>query len=392
MVRALIDVSAVPDRPAGAGTYTVALVRALDDALAADPQAGVDLVLLARTGDRSRWESLAPRAEVHDVVPRRRPARLAWEQTAGPRFAARVGADVWHGPHYTLPLRLGIPTVVTVHDLTFFDQPQWHERSKVAFFRSMIGAAVARATVCVCVSNHTSRRLAAVTGRAESVVVIRHGVDHTRFHTTSPAASARDAGLLATLGIGSPYVAFVGTLEPRKDVPSLVAAFARVHERHPDLRLVLAGGAGWGARAVQAAVREQQVATSVVRPGYIPDAAVAPLLRHAAVVAYPSLEEGFGLPALEALACGAPLVSTTGSAVEEVVGDAALLVAPGDVTALAGALEEALDPWVAQRLRLAGPPRAAEFTWLRCARAHLDAYRHAATGTAGVGSDLGTTR
>ncbi len=372
--------------------YTVALVRAVAAALDAQDRPDVDLVLLARRGDQARWQALAPRAELHDAVPRARPARLAWEQASGPRFAARAEIDVWHGPHYTLPLRLGIPTVVTVHDLTFFDQPQWHERAKVHFFRRMIGAAVTRATVCVCVSVYTAQRLAAVTGRADDVVVIRHGVDHARFHTVSLGESERDAAVLATLGIGSPYVLFVGTLEPRKDVPTLVAAFAAIHERHPDLRLVLAGGTGWGAGAVQAAVLEHRVATRVVRPGYVPDAAVAPLLRRAAVVAYPSLEEGFGLPALEALACGAPLVATTGSAIEEVVGDAALLVAPGDVHGLAAAIEEALDPWVAQRLRHAGPQRAAGFTWTSCAQAHLEAYRQAASGSAGVERNAGRTR
>ncbi len=153
------------------------------------------------------------------------------------------------------------------------------------------------------------------------------------------------------MGVSPPYVAFVGTLEPRKDVPTLVAAFARLAEGHPDLRLVLAGGRGWGATQVGRAIVDHRVATRVIVTGYVADACVAPLLRGAAVVAYPSLEEGFGLPALEALACGAPLVTTTGSALEEVTGDAALLVGPGDVEALAAALEAALEPETGGRLR-----------------------------------------
>ena len=132
-VRVLLDVSAVPDRPVGAGVYTVALAEGLERADA------IDLVLLARRGDAQRWAALAPGVDVHAVVPSRRPS-CAWEQTGAPRLAARLGVDLWHGPHYTMPLRLGMPAVVTVHDLTFFDHPEWHERSKVTFFRRMIKA------------------------------------------------------------------------------------------------------------------------------------------------------------------------------------------------------------------------------------------------------------
>ena len=95
-------------------------------------------MLLARRGDAPRWRAIAPAALVQAVVPAARPARLAWEQVRGPQLAARLRADVWHGPHYTMPARLRIPAVVTVHDLTFFDHPEWHERAKVLFFRRAI--------------------------------------------------------------------------------------------------------------------------------------------------------------------------------------------------------------------------------------------------------------
>src|SRR5205085_2269446 len=146
----------------------------------------------------------------------------------------------------------------------------------------------------------------------------------------------------------------------------------------PELRLVLAGRDGWGTAEVRHAVERSGVATRILRPGYVPDAAVPALYRQAEVVAYPSLEEGFGLPALEALACGAPLVSTRGSAVEEVVGDAALLVPPHDERALGDAIERVLDDAaVAARLRRDGPERAAKFTWDRSVAGHLDAYDRA---------------
>lgn len=372
-MRVLLDVSAVPARPVGAGVYTIQIARRL----AAHPE--VDLVLVTRADDADRWAALAPGAERLAEVPARRPARLLWEQRRAPGLARRVGADLWHGPHYTMPLRIEVPSVVTIHDLTFFDHPEWHERSKVAFFRRMIRAAVRRANGLICVSDHTARRLEAVLHPSAPVTVAAHGVDHTRF--TPEADADEDRRVLARTGIAEPYVAFVGTIEPRKDVPSLVRAFAAIADAHPSLRLVLAGADGWGAEAVRDAVAASGHTTRILRPGYVPAEALAPLLRRAAVVAYPSLEEGFGLPALEALACGTPVVTTSGSAMAEVCGDAAVLVPAGRSDLLASAIAGLLDDaTTAGRLRTAGPARAAGFTWEAAVEAHLRAYRLAVGG------------
>jgi glycosyltransferase involved in cell wall biosynthesis len=375
-VRVLLDVSAVPDRPVGAGVYTIALANGLgahDD---------IDLQLLARRNDAVRWADIAPGATVHAQVPPRRPLRLAWEQTRARGLVKAVRPDVWHGPHYTLPLRVDARTVVTVHDCTFFDHPEWHERSKVAYFRRMIRAAVARADVVVCVSEYTASRLRAHCSPRGDIVVVPHGVDHTRFRL-QPAAPDDDLAQLSVHGVAPPYIAFAGTLEPRKDLPNLVQAFAVAARDRPDLRLVLAGGDGWGTTAVRDAIAGSGVATQILRTGYLDNATVAALFRHAEIVAYPSLEEGFGLNALEAMACGTPLVSTRGSAIEEVVGDAGLLVPPHDTRALAGALVQLLDDEELQRrLRRAGPARAAEFTWTRSVNAHVDVYRRAAAAVA----------
>jgi len=147
----------------------------------------------------------------------------------------------------------------------------------------------------------------------------------------------------------------------------------------PDLRLVLAGRDGWGAVAVRDAAAASGVTTRILRPGWFPGDALPALYRQSEAVGYPSLEEGFGLPALEALACGAALVTTTGSAMAEVVGDAAVLVPPADPAALAGALARVLDdPDLAARLRHAGPVQAAPYTWEASVERHLAAYRLAA--------------
>jgi glycosyltransferase involved in cell wall biosynthesis len=371
-VRLLLDVSAVPERPVGAGVYTMALARTLAR------EGDLDLHLLSRRDDAARWAELAPKAAVHPEVPVTRPARLAWEQSVGPRLAERLGIDVWHGPHYTMPVRLRCPAVVTVHDLTFFDHPRWHEPAKVVVFRQAIRTAARRAGALVAPSATTAERLAAVCPPAGPCLVAPHGVDHDRFRPAASSGADGDLARLAAAGVRPPYVAFAGTIEPRKDVPTLVRAFAALARRRPDLRLVLAGRDGWGVGPVREAVARSGVATRIQRRGWLPDDLLPALYRQAAAVAYPSLTEGFGLPALEALACGAPLVTTTGTAMAEVAAGAALLVPPRDPAGLAAALTRILDDAaLADRLRAAGPVRAARYTWEAAAETHLRAYEAA---------------
>jgi glycosyltransferase involved in cell wall biosynthesis len=286
---------------------------------------------------------------------------------------------VWHGPHYTLPLVLRRPSVVTVHDLTFFDNPEWHEGAKVAFFTRMIRASVRRADVVVSVSERTAARLAELLAPAAPVVAIPHGVDHDRFRAVAPGDGPGDLALLAGLGVRPPFVAFAGTVEPRKDLPGLVRAFTRLAAGTPELRLVLAGRPGWGSEEVARAVAASPAADRIHLLGYVAPEVVPALFRTAAAVAYTPFAEGFGLPALEALACGAALVTTEGTPMADVAGGAALLVPPGDEEALAGALAALVagGPDVARR-RAAGPALAAPWTWARCATAHVEAYRRAA--------------
>jgi glycosyltransferase involved in cell wall biosynthesis len=364
-----LDVSAVPARPAGAGYYTIALARGLAR------HAEVDLSLVARRGDEPRWRDLAPGAAVHGVVPASRPARLAFEQVGLSSVLRRTGASVHHGPHYTMPTRPPVPCAVTIHDCTFFDHPEWHERSKAIFFRRAIRHAARRAAVLVCVSQVTADRLQAVCEVRAPVVVAPHGVDHGRFTPVEPAAG-EDARLLAAAGVplDRPLVAFVGTLEPRKGVVPLVQAFDRLAAAHPDAVLVLGGQPGWGMNETERALASARHQNQIVRTGYLPDAAVPALLRSAAAAVYPAIEEGFGLPALEALACGAPLVTTEGTAMAEFSAGAALLSPPGDAVALADVLATVLAEGRATPRRAQGIRVAAERTWDESVRLHLQAY------------------
>jgi glycosyltransferase involved in cell wall biosynthesis len=365
------DASAFPLDARGAGRYALELVAAL--ARSSD----VEITVVSRRGDGPRWARLGP-DNVVESAPGSRPMRLAWEQAALPRVLGGAHIDVHHAPHYTMPLRARMPCVVTVHDMTFFDHPEWHERTKVPFFRWAIASAARRAAAIVVPSQATADLFLARFTPAGPVTVVPHGVDLARFRPDE-AASGADEAVLRSVGLQHPYVLFgPATIEPRKNVPALVRAFDAVAGDHSDVTLAIAGGRGWGWGAAEQAIASARHRDRIATLGFVDDAAVPALLRKAAIAAYPSLEEGFGLPALEALACGAPLVTTTGSAMEEVAGDAALLVAPGDEPALAAALDRLLvgDPAFAAR-REAGLRRAAAATWDAAAAGHSAAYRSA---------------
>jgi glycosyltransferase involved in cell wall biosynthesis len=369
-----LDVSAVPDHPAGAGYYTIEIARGLQS------RADIALTLVSRRGDEQRWLGLAADgAGVVGAVPVSRPGRLLFEQARFPRLLGSLGVAVHHAPHYTMPERAPVPCVVTIHDCTFFDHPEWHVRSKALLFRRAIRHASLHAAALVCVSEVTATRLRACCEVRAPIVVAPHGVDHRRFTPVEPVPGA-DGAILSASGVprDRPLISFVGTLEPRKGVASLVSAFDRVAETHRDAVLVLGGQIGWGLAGIERALAAARHGDRIIRTGYLPDAAVPALLRQSTVVAYPALEEGFGLPALEALACGAPLITTAGTAMAEMAQGAAFLVRPGDDPELADALGLALERGkggadVAQR----GLAVAAGFTWAASVEKHVRAYEMA---------------
>jgi glycosyltransferase involved in cell wall biosynthesis len=375
-VAASLDVSAIPSQPAGAGRYVVELARALgtrDD---------VALTVACRKGDAARWRRLAPASRLLEKVWAPRPLRLAYEQWRLGRVLAGLSDPaiaVHHGPHYTFPHGLGhVGVAVTVHDLTFFDHPEWHETAKVPFFQRAIRRAAAEADVILCVSETTAERLRALLSPKGVVFVAPHGVDHSRFRPAEDGA-ADDGRLLEKIGLPADldYVVHLGTIEPRKGVTDLVVAFDLLAGEHGELELVLAGIDGWGSTEVTRAIAAIRYPHRVRRLGYVDDDVVPSLLRQARAVAYPSYEEGFGLPALEALACGAPLVTTSGTAMADVAAGAAWTAAPGDAGELAAAIEGVIEAGDAElgRRRHEGLERAAGFTWERTAATHVAAYQ-----------------
>jgi glycosyltransferase involved in cell wall biosynthesis len=369
-LRVVVDVSAVPRSRAGAGQYTWSLVEALAKRKDVAP------TLVARRRDGERWSALGGSVSVLPVAPDETARRVLFGELALGRVIRRVRpeAEVFFGPHYTMPVRSPVPAVVTVHDLTLVENRQWHEPLKGRYFAAAIRRAVKRAAVIVAVSDRTADRLRDRFGDSGRITVVPHGIDHRRFSPEERQAGS-DESVLARLGVREPFVLHVGTLEPRKNVPGLISAFDLLASAHGELSLVLAGTPAWGAEAVAVARRRAVARARISDLGYVEGEDVAALLRRAAVVAYPSFEEGFGLPTLEALACGAPLVTSEDTVMSDVAGTAAVLVDPRKATSIAAGLEEALsDGAEGVRRRKEGIEIAAKYTWERSAEGHAAAF------------------
>jgi glycosyltransferase involved in cell wall biosynthesis len=311
-----------------------------------------------------------------------RPLHAAWAHTSFPPVEWFVGRhDVVHGTNFVVPPTATAARVVTVHDLTVVLYPELCDPATLAF-PALIRRAVAEGAWV-----HTPSQFVA------DQVVAEFAVDPARVRAVHHGIPLAPVGLGPTARPPFPlpggcrrYLLAVGTVEPRKDYPLLVSAFAAVAAAHPDVALVVVGSDGWGAARFADAVAASPARDRIVRPGYLDGPGLAAALDHAAVLAYPSLYEGFGLPPLQAMAAGVPVVATAAGAVPEVVGDGAVLVAPGDADGLAAALVEVLDGGSGiDALVARGRERARAFTWLACAvglaalygDAHRDA-RHAA--------------
>jgi glycosyltransferase involved in cell wall biosynthesis len=282
-----------------------------------------------------------------------------WLQTAAPWQAANAGADLFFGTLGIIPLLGGVPAVATIHDLTPILFPAWHSAKNRLGFAPFLGATVRKARRLVTVSDATRRDLVARYPQAAAKCRVVHNgfTPFPELEGDEPLSS-------------QPYVLFLGTVEPRKNVERLVEAMESIWDRRPTFpRLVIAGGDGWGLPGFAQRLAASRHAARIRRTGYVKPAEAARLIRRARLVAYPSLYEGFGLPALEAMALGTVVVASSASSLPEVVGDAGLLPDPTKVEEIAAAVERAQDdePF-RERARRLGLERARGFTWDRAAR------------------------
>ena len=363
-LRIVVDYTAAVHQRAGIGRYVRELVRAL----ATSPPAGWEASLrLFVAGARGVPLPPAGCSYVASPLSERLHARL-WH-----RLRLPLPVELWtgrqhlfHATDFALPPTLPTTrTVLTVHDLAFERYPQDTMPGMLRYLRTVVPRSVRRADCVIVPSEATRRDLIDLYGAPpHKVRLIYPGVEE-RFHPAGDAAEA--AALRARYHLpAAPLVLTVGTLQPRKNHLRLVQAFAQVADR---ATLVIAGGQGWGYEAVHETVRRLGLESRVIFTGFVDDADLPALYRMATVFVYPALYEGFGLPVLEAMACGVPVVTSRVSALPEVSGpDAALLVDPHDVDGIAAALRRLLDEAdLRQTLRERGLARAAAFSWRRTA-------------------------
>jgi glycosyltransferase involved in cell wall biosynthesis len=359
-----VNASIIGPRSSGLGEHARGLVRALD---ALHAPLVIHTALPAAVSPLRATVRRAPAFVVPERGLRGHLARLMWAQVALGRRVARDGVDVLVNTIPEGPLVSSVPQVTVVHDVIPLDFPGDYPRQQL-YFRRLVPAVLRRARMVVAVSEATRRRVIDAYGLSPARVrTVLNGFDVERFSPEGPAFG--DCAL--------PYVLFVGNLLPHKNLPRLVQAFAAAAASSP-ARLVVVGGGRPRAVAQLRALAERAGATVEIR-SFVPPPELAPLLRGARALVLPSLAEGFGLPAVEAMACGTPVIVSNVSALPEVVGDAALLVDPLDVTALGEAIARVLsDDRLRKELGARGLERAARFSWSRCAAELLTVVREVA--------------
>jgi glycosyltransferase involved in cell wall biosynthesis len=307
-------------------------------------------------------------------LPADRPAvRILWEQVLQPGALRRAKVDLLHHPAFVGPLASACPFVITVHDLSYLFFPQGFRTLNRSYLQTFTRLSVHRARRVIAVSESTKRDLVQQYGLSPGKVdVVYNGVD-TGYR---PLPANEVAAFRSREGLPERFILFVGTLEPRKNVVRLVEAYARLPRGRPPLMFV--GGKGWLYDEIFARVEALGLSGEVRFVGYVP-AEVLPWWYNAAdLFVYPSLYEGFGLPPLEAMACGTAVISSTASSLPEVVGQAGLLIDPTHTEALATAMEQVLaDREMQEHMESAGLAQAQKFSWEQTARQTVESYRRA---------------
>lgn len=370
-VRVVYDLSPTLFMPAGITTYTAQLYRSLQSLSAED---GIQLT----ASQLPAW--LHPNGT---YGLRHKLKVMTWDSYYMhfllPYRASTIAADLIHTPAFRLPFRSKTPIVTTILDVILFVYPHLFRLRE----RLTIGLYLRASSHCV-------EHVITISKQSRQDIQRYLGIDSARITVTYPAAasyfrpvSERDTTpVLARYGIMSPYILSVGTLEPRKNLVRVLEAFATLHQRHAiPHQLVLVGRRGWLEDPIFATVRKLGIEKHVHFTGYVAEADLPALYSGASVFVYPSLYEGFGIPPLEAMACGCPVVTSNCSALPEVVGDAAFQVDPKDVVQIADAIERVLtDAALAQQMCRKGLSRAEQFSWRRCAEETVAAYRHVVSG------------
>jgi glycosyltransferase involved in cell wall biosynthesis len=372
MVRVAVDATPVLGRPTGIGVAVGGLLESLR--VLADPS--LDIVTYGLTA--RGWRELRRRFPTGQVSRGPMPAgalQRVWGQVELPPIELWTGAvDLVHGTNFVVPPARRAARLVSVHDLTAVRWPQMVAPAALRY-PGLVRRAVAGGADVHTGAHAMVPEICETFGlSAERVHVVGWGIKPPGPARPGTRPRLTPPGLTPP---GPPYVLGLGTIEPRKDFPLLVAAFDRIADDHPDLQLRIVGSSGWGAEDLDDAIRRSPHAGRIRRDGWVDD--VDAVIAGATVFAFPSVYEGFGVPPLEAMAHGVPVVATAAGAVPEVVGDAADLVPVGDADALAAAIGRVLDDDEhRRRLVAAGRERVKDFTWERTATAMRDLYKELA--------------
>lgn len=336
------------------------------------------LILVVESDDIIVRETVKDQPGVHLVtIPsrffRNRAILMAFEQCVLPILAWIKHADIIHSLHYTHPLLAFSRRLVTIHDLTFLLFPDMHTRGRRWIMPFFIRRAMKHAEAVAFVSKATrsdAERMLPVGLNLRCVVPL--GVSRPLFVTDQDGSSE---AVLSKMGVEPPYLLFIGTLEPRKNIVRIVHAFERVAANHQNLTLVLAGKLGWHTSEIVASIEKSPMRSRIRHLGFVSEAEKWILLRNCEMLVYPSLYEGFGLPVLEGMAAGAPVITSNLSSMPEVAGDAASLVDPNSVEAITFAIEQIIgNKMLAKRLQVAGVAQAALFTWQKMAHSTYQLY------------------
>lgn len=351
-----IDATALNAQRTGTVTYVTEILNCINR----DPSLEYRFLVFVTAANRHHFDELKLDQRFTVVLaPAGRLARLIWQQTAMIWHLWRKRVAVHWGPTFVLPWLTPCPCVVTVHDMTFELFPQAHERIKRLYFPLMIRMAVMRANHVLAISNNTAQDLARL------IPASRVKTRVTPLGASVPAAvptSLPASPVSVPTPIEPPFILSVGTIEPRKNLPRLVQAWQQLSDTERCAhQLLVVGATGWLVDDLQAQVGED---ASVVFAGHVPDAQLNACLQAATAFVYPSLYEGFGLPVLEAMASGVPVLTSGVSATLEVAGDAALLVDPESVDEIRAGLARLLsDTQLRAQLIEAGRARVMQFSW-----------------------------
>lgn len=376
-MRIAIDYSAAVNQRAGVGR----LVRNQVLALAEVDQVNQYQLVYARP-NRGSAPPRFPKAKNftrHQVGLRERWLTIMWHRAKLPVPADWLSGpvDLYHSPDFVLPPLRKARGILTVHDLAFLMRPECADARLRAYLEEVVPRSVQKADFIIADSENTRNDLVVLLGVNPNAVSVVPGGVEDRFTPIVDEAQIEQAR--KQIGVGSaPFILAIGVIEPRKNLNRLMDAFRVLKEREigpPDLKLVLAGGHGWLVDGILEHHARSPVGRDILMPGYIADEQLPALYSAASVFAFPSLYEGFGLPILEAMACGTPVVASHASCLPEVAEGAAVLIDPDDTEELAAALEQALcNAETRQQLINKGRARAAQYTWEKAANALLDVY------------------